>query len=200
MPTPPLAVQRKIASVLAVYDELIENNLRRIAILEEIAQAVYREWFVNFRFPGHEDVPLSSTQPRSDAGGLEGEAIGRNGRVHQPWDLAEVRRDQHFGAVLNQKCIRDHRVSLGPSRTHTTNVKSEKVVRRGDVLVNSTGVGTLGRVAQFRSDMEQVTVDSHVTIIRPPCDMPAEYWLRPRRRGSGVRASWSWSDRADRAQ
>jgi type I restriction enzyme S subunit len=44
--------------VLAAYDELIENNLRRIEILEEMAQAVYREWFVNFRFPGHEDVPL----------------------------------------------------------------------------------------------------------------------------------------------
>lgn len=58
LPTPPLPVQRKIAAVLAAYDELIENNLRRIEILEEMAQAVYREWFVNFRFPGHEDVAL----------------------------------------------------------------------------------------------------------------------------------------------
>ena len=57
-PLPPLDEQRKIAAVLAAYDELIENNLRRIEILEEMAQAVYREWFVNFRFPGHEDVPL----------------------------------------------------------------------------------------------------------------------------------------------
>ena len=55
---PPLAQQEKIAAVLAAYDELIENNLRRIEILEEMAQAVYREWFVNFRFPGHEDVAL----------------------------------------------------------------------------------------------------------------------------------------------
>jgi len=58
VPTPPLRAQRKIAAVLAAYDELIENNLRRIEILEEMAQAVYREWFVNFRFPGHEDVAL----------------------------------------------------------------------------------------------------------------------------------------------
>src|SRR5690606_25577305 len=58
MPTPPLHVQRKIAAVLAAYDELIENNLRRIEILEEMAQVVYREWFVNFRFPGHEHVGL----------------------------------------------------------------------------------------------------------------------------------------------
>ncbi len=58
IPLPPLPVQRKIAAVLAAYDELIENNLRRIEILEEMAQGVYREWFVNFRYPGHEDVPL----------------------------------------------------------------------------------------------------------------------------------------------
>jgi type I restriction enzyme S subunit len=57
-PIPWPASRRKIAAVLAAYDELIENNLRRIEILEEMAQAVYREWFVNFRFPGHEDLAL----------------------------------------------------------------------------------------------------------------------------------------------
>jgi type I restriction enzyme S subunit len=50
--------QRKIASVLSAYDDLIENNTRRIQILEEMAQAIYREWFVNFRFPGHEKVGM----------------------------------------------------------------------------------------------------------------------------------------------
>jgi type I restriction enzyme, S subunit len=51
---PPLQTQRKIASILSAYDDLIENNTRRIAILEEMAQSLYREWFVHFRFPGHE--------------------------------------------------------------------------------------------------------------------------------------------------
>lgn len=55
---PSLPTQRKIASILSAYDDLIENNTRRIAILEEMAQAIYREWFVNFRFPGHENVKL----------------------------------------------------------------------------------------------------------------------------------------------
>ena len=57
-PLPTLPTQRKIASILSAYDDLIENNTRRIAILEEMAQAIYREWFVNFRFPGHENVKL----------------------------------------------------------------------------------------------------------------------------------------------
>ncbi|MCX6021770.1 MAG: restriction endonuclease subunit S, partial [Chloroflexi bacterium] len=56
--TPPLPVQRKIAAILSAYDDLIENNTRRIAILEEMAQTLYREWFVNFRFPGHEQAHM----------------------------------------------------------------------------------------------------------------------------------------------
>jgi type I restriction enzyme S subunit len=58
---PPLEIQRKITSILSAYDELIENNTRRIKILEEMARMVYREWFVKFRFPGHDgrDVPVA---------------------------------------------------------------------------------------------------------------------------------------------
>jgi type I restriction enzyme, S subunit len=55
---PPLPVQRRIAGILSAYDDLIENNQRRIKILEEMARSLYRESFVNFRFPGHEKVPL----------------------------------------------------------------------------------------------------------------------------------------------
>ncbi len=50
--------QRKITAILSAYDDLIENNARRIAILEEMARALYREWFVRFRFPGHEDIGM----------------------------------------------------------------------------------------------------------------------------------------------
>jgi type I restriction enzyme S subunit len=53
---PDLPTQRKIAGILSAYDDLIENNLRRIKILEEMAQSLYREWFVYFRFPGHESA------------------------------------------------------------------------------------------------------------------------------------------------
>lgn len=51
-------VQRSIAAVLSAYDDLIENNTRRIKLLEEMAQRIYREWFVDFRYPGHDAVPL----------------------------------------------------------------------------------------------------------------------------------------------
>lgn len=59
---PPLPIQRRIASILSAYDDLIENNTRRIAILEEMARLIYQEWFVRFRFPGHEKVPMVDSQ------------------------------------------------------------------------------------------------------------------------------------------
>lgn len=58
---PPLPVQRRIAGILSAYDELIENSQRRIRILEAMARALYREWFVEFRFTGHEHVRMVSS-------------------------------------------------------------------------------------------------------------------------------------------
>lgn len=55
---PPLNEQKKIAAILSAYDDLIENNTRRIQILEEMARRIYEEWFVRFRFPGHENVRM----------------------------------------------------------------------------------------------------------------------------------------------
>lgn len=73
--------------------------------------------------------------------------------------------------VLNQKCVRDHEVSYEPSRRHDSKAKKvaeERFIQLGDVLVNSTGTGTLGRVAQVRDEPEEATtVDSHVSIVRP---------------------------------
>jgi type I restriction enzyme S subunit len=57
IPLPPLPIQRRIAGILSAYDDLIENCQRRIKILESMSRAFYREWFVHFRFFGHESVP-----------------------------------------------------------------------------------------------------------------------------------------------
>lgn len=59
---PPLQIQRKIADILSAYDDLMENNTRRIKILEEMAQTLYREWFINFRFPGYEQTKLADSE------------------------------------------------------------------------------------------------------------------------------------------
>ena len=60
---PSFPIQKKIAAVLSAYDDLIENNNRRIAILEKMAEEIYREWFVRMRFPGHEKVKFHKGVP-----------------------------------------------------------------------------------------------------------------------------------------
>ena len=60
---PPVELSRKIAAILSAYDELIENNKRRIALLEKLAEEIYREWFVRLRFPGHEKVKFVKGVP-----------------------------------------------------------------------------------------------------------------------------------------
>lgn len=78
--------------------------------------------------------------------------------------------EQNGLCVLNQKCIRNHEINYELARLHDDKVKSvnpERLIKLGDVLINSTGTGTLGRVAQVRNIPPKATVDSHVTIVRP---------------------------------
>jgi len=62
VPCPPLITQERVASILSAYDDLIENNTRRIQILEDMGRRLYEEWFVRFRFPGHENVKMVESQ------------------------------------------------------------------------------------------------------------------------------------------
>lgn len=71
-----LSIQRRIAGILSAYDELIENNQRRIRILEDMARSLYREWFVHFRYPGHESVPLVDSPLGQIPQGWEVGALG----------------------------------------------------------------------------------------------------------------------------
>ena len=74
--------------------------------------------------------------------------------------------------VLNQKCVRDFKISFEPTRRSNLTLRKvpeDKLLKKYDVVINSTGVGTLGRVAQYMEDLVQATVDSHVTIVRPDC-------------------------------
>ena len=62
-PAPPIEVQKRIADMLSAYDDLIENNQKQIKLLEEVAQRLYKEWFVDLRFPGHETTPITGGIP-----------------------------------------------------------------------------------------------------------------------------------------
>ena len=76
VPVPPLETQRRIASILGAYDDLIEVNRRRTKLLEEMARGLFEEWFVRFRFPGYETAPLTDTT---------------NGPLPEGWRRAHIR-------------------------------------------------------------------------------------------------------------
>ena len=175
IPLPPLPVQRRIAGILSAYDDLIENNQRRIAVLERMARSLYREWFVHFRYPGHEGVPLVDSALGPIPQGWEVKRLG-DLTTYLNRGLAPSYDDGGNSVIINQKCIRDQRLNLEPARRQSKLIPLEKKVKFGDVLINSTGVGTLGRVAQVYQRLEEYTVDTHVTIARPNTETNLDFF------------------------
>jgi type I restriction enzyme S subunit len=157
-----IETQQIAASAAHAYDDLIATNQRRIALLEDAARRIYREWFVHLRFPGHESVPVEDRVPK---GWRKTPIAEQTSFLNR--GIAPKYDDTAMSRVINQKCIRGGRISMEPARRQSKDVKSDRLVQIGDVLINSTGAGTLGRVAQVRTPVENCTVDTHVTIVRP---------------------------------
>ncbi len=171
VPVPPYSTQSYIASILSAYDDLIENNRRRIQLLEQAARLLYKEWFGRLRFPGHEHIKITNDIPE----GWEKTTIGESASFISR-GITPQYDDDAPGIVINQKCIRNRMVNLDFARHQSKQVQHPKLVQFGDVLINSTGAGTLGRVAQVLLNIDECTVDSHVTIVRPRGDIPIHYF------------------------
>jgi type I restriction enzyme S subunit len=110
---PSLPVQRRIAEILSAYDELIENNRRRIRILETMARALYREWFVCFRYPGHENIPLVESPLGEIPKGWEIKKLGDVLELNYGKALKkDDRRDGRFPVFGSSGMVGTHNVSL----------------------------------------------------------------------------------------
>lgn len=158
---PSLPAQKRIAGMLSAYDKLIENNRRQIKLLEEAAQRLYKEWFVDLRFPGHETTPIHNGVPE----GWKRTTVGQSSSLVSR-GVTPAYADDSNELVLGQRCVRNNLVDLSFARHHKPKKPNEKWLKKWDVLINSTGTGSLGRTAQFWLDNNNVVVDSHITIIR----------------------------------
>jgi type I restriction enzyme, S subunit len=165
--------QRKIASVLAAYDDLIENNLRRIKILEEIAQTLYREWFVKFHFPGHEkvkmmDSPLGKIPEGWEVGSLDDVLVTLESGSRPKGGIdPEARGVPSIGA--------ENIIGLGKydyskdkfvTREFFQNMRRGQV-HSGDVLLYKDGA-QIGRKSIFRDGFPytECCINEHVFILR----------------------------------
>lgn len=132
-----------------------------------MAQNIYREWFVNFRFPGHENVKMVDSPM---------------GKIPEGWEPTHVEKvvalvsrgaslvyTENGGIpVLNQRCIREGEISLEAVQyaMPLSEKKHYLYLRRFDILINSMGVGTLGRVSRNISIYEKMIIHNCITVVR----------------------------------
>ena len=134
VPSVNYSTQRKIASILSAYDDLIENNLRRIKILEEMAQMIYREWFVNFRFPEHEKVKMVKSELGMIPEGWEVKKLGDVCNVV----MGQSPKSEYYNTEGNGLPFHQGVKDFG-SRfpTHNTYCTLEsRIAEQGDILIS----------------------------------------------------------------
>jgi type I restriction enzyme, S subunit len=133
MPLPAMRIQRRIAGILSAYDDLIENSQRRIKILEEMARRLYREWFVHFRFPGHEtcrfvDSPLGEVPEGWEVKRLADIAVVNRSTINTRKPPDRLRYIDIASVSPGQiDSVTDYLFSKAPGR-------ARRVVSHGDVL------------------------------------------------------------------
>lgn len=149
------ALQEMIVKTLEGIDRKLLINEKVNDNLQQQAAAIFRSWFVDCAPFGGKAPDEWENVTLEDITAL----VSRGITPKYADDTDQI--------VINQKCIRNHTIDLTLARTHTPKIINEKWLRFGDLLINSTGDGTLGRAAQVWFQPKNLTVDSHVTIARP---------------------------------
>jgi type I restriction enzyme S subunit len=164
---PPLAEQKRIAAILSAYDDLIENNRRRIALLEEAARQLYKEWFVRFRFPGHEHVKLIDGVPEGWSRQPIGSLVSKLGSGATPRGGEGAYRESGITLVRSQNVYDDafHDDGLAYIDEQQAQRLANVTVQRGDILLNITGA-SVGRCCMVPDRHLPARVNQHVMIVR----------------------------------
>ena len=133
-------LQQKIASILSSYDRLIENNTRRIRLLEQMAENLYKEWFVRFRFPEHENVEIVNGLPK----GWEIKIIADFGRIETGKTPPMSNRDLYGGDILFVKTPDMHGKMFVRSTSETLSQEGNNYQRTKLLPINSIMVSCIG--------------------------------------------------------
>jgi len=152
---PPLPAQHKIASILSAYDDLIENNTRRMSILEEMAQMIYREWFVKFRFPGHEKVKMVDSPLGKIPEGWEVGSLGDLVKVKSGFAFKSKDFSDQGNPVIKIRNIGNNTIDLNNCDCIGDEIAqkaSKFLLKEGDLLIALTGakVGKAGVMPKIK--------------------------------------------------
>ncbi|MCU8024315.1 MULTISPECIES: restriction endonuclease subunit S [unclassified Shewanella] len=140
----PFSDQIKVSNLVARYDNLIENNNRRIAILEEMAQSLYREWFVNFRYPGHSNEPDGSSDNKDSKPNLIDSPLGP---IPEGWEVGKLESasSMKYGKMSKKELRCEEGIPIY-SGYKITGYYPEANLNESKVIVVARGVGGTGDV------------------------------------------------------
>lgn len=138
---PPTSTQHKIADILSAYDDLIENNQKQIVLLEEAAQRLYKEWFVDLRFPGHEKTPITDGVPEGWKNVTIGDMIAHE--IGGGWgeDMPTGKQDQEAFVIRGTDfyAITHGAYMSIPFRYHSSSNLKERTLMDNDILFEVSG-------------------------------------------------------------
>jgi len=180
---PPLPIQERIAEILGSIDDLIENNRRRVAVLEEMARAIYREWFVRFRYPGHEDVSLIDSPLGPIPDGWEVSKVGDLGAIDKGLSYKGAHLSDSGTPMANLKCFRPGGgFRRDGTKPYDGPFKPRHEISVGDLVMANTDLTQAGTVIGSpafvpRSGFEQGGIASHHLFIVRPAEGVARQWL-----------------------
>lgn len=166
IPLPPLPIQMKIAAILSAYDELIENNNRRIAIVEELTENIYREWFVRMRFPGHEKAKSIKGVPQGWRIANLKELARVNPTSLNPQDKPETIQYVDISSVSTNRIeeITTYAAAEAPGR-------ARRRVKHGDVIWSSVRPANRAYCLVYEPH-EDLIVSTGFAVIRPNVTTP----------------------------
>lgn len=175
---PPLPTQNKIASILSAYDDLIENNLKRINLLEEIAQNIYKEWFVHFRFPGYRAVKFNEDElPK----GWDRKTLSQlcNSIEDGDWIESKDQNGSDYRLIQVSNIGVNSFVETNKWRWITEDTFNHlrcREIEDGDIIVSRmpNGIGRSWLVNKM--DFRMVTVVD-VAIVKPNLQLTSKYYL-----------------------
>ena len=171
--------QRRIADVLSAYDDLIEVNQRRIAVLEEMARRLFDEWFVHFRYPGHEGDRLVETELGSAPRGwsvcpLENECSRITDGSH--WSPASQLTGKPMASVKDMRTWGFETANFRriPEEDFTALVRNDCMPRVGDILIAKDGAN-LNKHTFLITEAADLVILSSIAILRPKKGVNAEF-------------------------
>ena len=162
---PPVIIQRKIAATLGAYDDLIENNTRRIKILEEMAQTLYREWFVEFRFPGHEKVKMVDSELGMVPEGWEVDCLKDHITLDKGISYKGKFLTDNGLPMVNLKCILPNGgFKREGTKPYSGDYKLKHTTKPGDLVIANTDLTQAGNVIGSPAIVPNIQTDGDILI------------------------------------